>query len=138
MTSEKRQTGADYLANFKNLSDALDEHVGPDNNADLDQLLDNAAAGRAPTVNEDGASVALAEQITQLWQTHQEQIQQVENQYQDVKNFPQHLSEWLDHKHIERSTELDAMVEKHRYSGLNGLREQSHALYVISNVSLRC
>lgn len=128
MTLEKRQTAADYLANFKNLSDALEEQVGRDNNVDLDQLLDNAAAGRAPTVNADGSSVALAEHITPFWQTHQEQIQQVENQYQDVKNFPQHLSDWLDHKHIERSTELDAMVEKHRYSGLNGLREQSDAL----------
>lgn len=129
MTTEKRQIAADYLASFHDLSNALQEDLSDvGGSADLDQLLDNAAAGRAPTLNADGSSVEFAEQIEQFWQSHQAEISDVENQYDDLKAFPQHLSEWLDDRQIERSAEVDAMVEKHRYSGLNGLREHSDAL----------
>lgn len=129
MTTEKRQTAADYLASFHDLSNALQADLSDvGGSADLDQLLDNAAAGRSPTLNADGSSVEFAEQIEQFWQSHQTEISAVETQYNDLKAFPQHLSEWLDDKQIERSAEVDAMVEKHRYSGLNGLREHSDAL----------
>ena len=129
MTTEKRQTAADYLASFHDLSNALQADLSDvSGSADLDQLLDNVAAGRSPTLNADGSSVEFAEQIEQFWQAQQTKISEVEQQYEDLKAFPQHLSEWLDSKQIERSTEVDAMVEKHRYSGLNGLREHSEAL----------
>ncbi|MBM6550803.1 hypothetical protein [Marinomonas ostreistagni] len=129
MTTEKRQTAADYLASFHDLSNALQTELSEmGGSADLDQLLDNAAAGRAATLNADGSSVEFAEQIEQFWQSNQTEISDVEAQYNDLKAFPKHLSEWLDEKQIERSADLDAMVEKHRYSGLNGLREHSDAL----------
>ncbi|WP_425642158.1 hypothetical protein ACPUEK_02030 [Marinomonas gallaica] len=130
MTAEKRQLAADYLANFNDLADALQAHLGDQagGEGDLDQLLDNVAAGRAPTLNADGSSVEHAEQIQPFWQAQQANISEVEQQYEGLKSFPQHLSEWLNDKHIERSAEVDAMVEKHRYSGLNGLREHSEAL----------
>ncbi|CUB03825.1 hypothetical protein [Marinomonas fungiae] len=129
MTTEKRQTAADYLASFHDLSNALQADLSDvSGSADLDQLLDNVAAGRSPTLNADGSNVEFAEQIEQFWQSHQTEISDVETQYNNLKAFPQHLSEWLDSKQIERSAEVDAMVEKHRYSGLNGLREHSDAL----------
>lgn len=130
MTAEKRQIAADYLSSFHTVSDALQAHLGNQEGveADLDQLLDNAAAGRAPTSNADGSRVEHAEQIQSFWQAQQANISDVEQQYEALKTFPQHLSEWLNDKQIERPAQLDAMVEKHRYSGFNGVRERSDAL----------
>lgn len=130
MTAERREIATDYLDDFFSLSNTLAEALQDDYpaSADMDQLLDNVAAGRKPSENSDGSILPKADIIEAFWADNQAGIETLQQRYQDLKDFPEHLSSWLDDNNIDRPLALDQVVEKHRFSGLNGKYEGAEGL----------
>ncbi|WP_027857174.1 hypothetical protein [Marinobacterium jannaschii] len=130
MTAERRGHASQYLDDYFSLSNKMANMLQDEypRSADLDQLLDNVAEGRKPSENADGSVLPKAEVLDAFWSQHESEINQMLDSYEALKASPTHLSEWLDQKQIERSPELDRIVEKHRYSGLNGNFEASEGL----------
>jgi len=130
MVGERRQLAADYLEGFYGLSESLSESLdeGYPPSAGLDQLLDNLAAGRSPSSNADGSRLPEAETIDAFWNDHRQALEELQSVYERLDSFPAHLSQWLDNNGIERPLAVDLVVEKHRYSGLNGQRERAEAM----------
>ncbi|MDI3324567.1 hypothetical protein QKW35_09280 [Pontibacterium granulatum] len=122
MTAERRQIASSYMDDFFSLSNTLAENL-QDNypaSTDLDELLDNVLAGRKPSENSDGSLVPKADKVEAFWVENRDQIDAMQQTYEDLKACPDNLSGWLDEKQIERPLAMDQLVEKHRYSGLNG------------------
>lgn len=130
MTGERRQIATDYMDQFFSLSNTLGEKLQDSYPAstDLDELLDNVAAGRAPAENADGSQVPKADQVAAFWDENRDQIAALQQTYEALKTFPENLSDWMDEHKLERPLALDQLVEKHRYSGLNGKYESAEGL----------
>lgn len=130
MVEERRHYATSYMDDYFSLSNKMFEMLQDDYpvSAQLDQLLDNVAAGRMPSENTDGSTLPKAEILDVFWQENEPAIQQMLEHYENLKNVPDNLSDWLDRKQIDRSAEVDRLVEKHRYSGLNGNYAASEAL----------
>lgn len=139
MTGERRQIATDYMDAFFSLSNTLGEKLQDSYPAstDLDELLDNVAAGRKPTENADGSEVPKAEQVAAFWDENHDQIAALQQTYEALKAFPENLSDWMDEHKVERPLALDQLVEKHRYSGLNGKYESAEGLLETASFQLR-
>lgn len=130
MVEERRQIAKDYMEGFHDLGQRLAEALQDEGEptTDMDQLLDNVAAGRAPAELENGQTLAKADVINAFWQQNQADIEALQAKYTQLQEFPQQLDEWMDGKGIERTPELNAVLEKHRYSGMGDGRVDSEAL----------
>lgn len=130
MVSERRGHAQDYLDDFFSLSNQLAEALNDQYPAttDLDQLLDNVAAGRKPSELADGSSLPKEELIEQFWQEKQAEIGQLNERYDNLKNAPTELQDWLNQNQIDRPLAMDRLIEKHQFSGYNGRFDPSEAL----------
>lgn len=131
MVAERRSHVSSYLNDFHSLTHKLAQGPGIVAGAplvDLDTLLDNAAAGRVPVRNADGSLVANSDQITAFWQQNQDVIQRMQETLNTLEDQPQHLSEWLDRNSIDRPVQVDEVIEKHRFSGVDQRTTTSETL----------
>lgn len=130
MTAERRQIASNYMDDFFSLSNSLAEHLQDDYPAstDLDELLDNVLAGRQPGERADGSTLTKIAEVDAFWTEKRGHIESLLDTYADLKAFPKNLSDWLDQRNIERPLAIDQLVEKHRYSGLNGKYEGAEGL----------
>lgn len=130
MTTERRTIANNYLDDFYTLSNTLGDTLQDDypKSADLDQLMDNVAAGRKPSENADGTTLPKADIIEAFWSDNKAAIDELNGHYDALKEFPQHLSDWLDENKVERSLAVDQAVEKHRFSGMNGSYQAAETL----------
>ncbi|WP_027855139.1 hypothetical protein [Marinobacterium litorale] len=130
MVEQRRGYAAAYLDDYFSLSyklaETLDEEFPV--SVELDQLAENALAGRSPSENANGSMLPNADTLNRFWQENQPAIEKMLEQYENLKQVPGHLGDWLDQQQIPRSEEVDKVIEMHRYSGLEGSRERSEAL----------
>jgi len=138
MTAERRQIASSYMDDFFSLSNTLAEKLQDDYPAstDMDELSDNVLAGRKPSENADGSLVPKADKVEVFWQENRDQIATMQRAYEELKAFPDNLSDWLNEKQVERPLALDQLVEKHRYSGLNGKYEGAQGLLETASFDL--
>ncbi|MGD9860128.1 MAG: hypothetical protein AB7S90_08730 [Marinobacterium sp.] len=130
MVAQRRGYAGAYLDDYFTLSYRLAEALDEDFpvSVELDQLAENALAGRHPSENADGTRLAKEERLNQFWQENQSDIETMLEHYENLKQVPDHLGDWLDQQQISRSEAVDQVIEMHRYAGLEGARERSDAL----------
>lgn len=137
MVDERRSLANDYIGQYHSLSLTLgkafaDRYPAPS----LDQMLDNVAAGREPTENSNGTTMRDAARLNQFWQQNEAELTELQASYKALNDFPGELSEWLDENDVDRPVEVDQVVEKYRYAGLNGVAETSAELVDTSSARL--